>query len=92
MPRKLRMEYPGAMYHVLNRGDQQEHIFRADADGELFLETMACAKTDWQVHAYCLMGNHFHLVIETPGPNLVAGVKWLCGVYTKHFNIRHKLS
>jgi len=81
------------MYHVLNRGDQREDIFRTDADRELFLETFAeaCAKTDWQVHAFCLMRNHFHLVIETPRPNLVAGMKWLCGVYTKRFNIRHKL-
>ena len=50
----------------------------------------ACAKTGWQIHAYCLMRNHFHLVIETPSANLVAGMKWLLGVYTKRFNIRHK--
>jgi putative transposase len=90
---QARIEYPGAMYHVLNRGDQREDIFRTEADRELFLETFtqACAKTDWQVHAYCLMRNHFHLAIETPRPNLVAGMKWLCGVHTKRFNIRHKL-
>ena len=93
MPRKLRIEYPGAMYHVMNRGDQRDDIFRTDQDRELFLETLteACAKTDWEVHAYCLMSNHFHFVLETPRPNLVAGMKWLCGVYTKRFNIRHKL-
>ena len=50
----------------------------------------ACAKTGWQIHAYCLMRNHFHLVIEIPSANLVAGMKWLLGVYTKRFNIRHK--
>jgi len=50
-----------------------------------------CGKTEWQVHAYCLMRNHFHLVLETPQPNLVLGMKWLLGVYTKRFNIRHKL-
>jgi putative transposase len=93
VPRKLRIEYPGAIYHVLNRGDQREDIFRTDTDRELFLATLseACRKTDWEVHAFCLMRNHFHLVLETPKGNLVAGMKWLCGVYTKRFNIRHKL-
>jgi REP element-mobilizing transposase RayT len=93
MPRKLRVEYPGAIYHVMNRGDRREDIFKDDHDRERFLATLgeACAKTAWQVHAYCLMGNHFHLVIETPQANLVAGMKWLLGVYTKRFNIRHKL-
>ena len=67
MSRKLRIEYPGAMYHVMNRGDQREDIFRDDHDRQNFLATLgeACAKTEWQVHAYCLMRNHFHLVLET---------------------------
>ena len=93
MSRKLRIEYPGAMYHVMNRGDQREDIFRDDQDRQKFLSTLgeACAKTEWQVHAFCLMRNHFHLVLETPQPNLVFGMKWLLGVYTKRFNIRHKL-
>ena len=93
MPRQLRLEYPGAIYHVLNRGDRREDIFEDDQDRERFLATLAqaCRKTEWQVHAWCLMGNHFHLVVETPQPNLVAGMKWLLGVYTKRFNIRHKL-
>ena len=84
MSRKLRMEYPGAMYHVMNRGDQREDIFRDDEDRQSFLSTLgeACGKTEWQVHAYCLMRNHFHLVLETPQPNLVFGMKWLLGVYT----------
>jgi putative transposase len=92
MPRKLRLEYAGAIYHVMNRGNRRENIFRSQADRELFLATLteACGKTQWQVHAYCLMRNHFHLVLETPQPNLVAGMKWLLGVYTKRFNIRHK--
>jgi hypothetical protein len=57
MSRKLRIEYPGAMYHVMNRGDQREDIFRDDEDREKFLITLgeACAKTEWQVHAYCLI-------------------------------------
>ena len=80
------------MYHVMNRGDRRQDISRDDDERQRFLSTLgeACQKTEWQVQAYCLMRNHFHLVIETPQPNLVAGMKWLLGVYTKRFNIRHK--
>jgi len=93
MARKLRVEYPGAIYHVMNRGDRREPIFRDDADRQRFLETLgeACVKTGWQVHALCLMSNHFHLVVETPRANLVAGMKWFLGTYTSRFNRRHKL-
>ncbi len=93
MARKIRIEYPGAIYHVMNRGDRREAIFKDDLDRRRFLATLgeACAKTDWQVHAYCLMGNHFHLIVETPQPNLVAGMKWFLGTYTSRFNRRHKL-
>jgi len=68
MSRKLRIEYPGAMYHVMNRGDQREDIFRDDENRQRLLSTLgeACGKTDWQVQAYCLMRNHFRLVLETP--------------------------
>ncbi len=93
MARKLRVEYPGAVYHVMNRGDRREPIFRDDKDRVLFLETLAeCwGKTGWEVHALCLMSNHFHLVVETPKANLVAGMKWFLGTYTGRFNRRHKL-
>jgi putative transposase len=93
MARKLRVEYPGAIYHIMNRGDRREEIFRDDKDRERFLETLGetCAKAGWQVHALCLMGNHFHLVVETPQGNLVAGMKWFLGTYTARFNRRHKL-
>ncbi|MBU6402951.1 MAG: transposase, partial [Verrucomicrobia bacterium] len=93
MARKLRIQYAGAVYHVMNRGDRREAIFHDDQDRRRFLETLgeACAKTGWQVHAYCLMPNHFHLVVETPRPNLVAGMKWFLGTYTSRFNHRHKL-
>jgi REP element-mobilizing transposase RayT len=93
MARKLRVEYEGAIYHVINRGDRREPIFRDDSDRRLFLETLgqACAKTGWQVHAYCLMDNHFHLVLETPQANLVTGMKWFLGTYTARFNRKHKL-
>jgi REP element-mobilizing transposase RayT len=84
MARKLRVQYPGAIYHVMNRGDRREPIFRDDLDHRRFLVTLSetCAKTGWQVHAYCLMSNHFHLVIETPQADLVAGMKWFLGTYT----------
>ena len=93
MARKLRVEYPGALYHVMNRGDRQEAIFRDDLDRQRFVETLGecCAKTGWQVHAYCLMPNHFHLVVETPQANLVTGMKWFLGTYTSRFNRRHKI-
>jgi REP element-mobilizing transposase RayT len=92
MARKLRLQYPGALYHVMNRGDRREPIFRDDHDRKLLLETLgeSCEKTDWLVHAWCLMNNHFHLVVETPRANLVAGMKWLLGTYTSRFNRRHK--
>lgn len=93
MARKLRVEYPGAIYHVMNRGDHREPIFVDDQDRQRFVATLgeACAKTSWQVHALCLMPNHFHLVVETPQPNLVAGMKWFLGTYTARFNRRHKV-
>ena len=92
LPRQLRIEYHGAIYHVMNRGDHRQPIFRDDLDHKHFLTTLAevCTKTDWQVHAFCLMGNHFH-VVETPSANLVAGMRWFLGTYTARFNRRHKL-
>ena len=93
MARKLRVEYAGAIYHVMNRGDRHEPIFRDEADRQRFVETLgeAAVRSGWQVHAYCLMSNHFHLVVETPQPTLVAGMKWFLGTYTGRFNRRHKL-
>jgi REP element-mobilizing transposase RayT len=87
------VEYPGALYHVMNRGDRREPIFLDDVDRKRFVETLgeACVRSGWQVHAYCLMPNHFHLVVETPQPTLVAGMKWFLGTYTGRFNRRHKL-
>ena len=92
MPRKLRVEYPGAIYHVMSRGDRREDIFFDDVDRHDFIKTLAeaCQKTDWQVHAFCLMRNHYHLVVETPQANLVAGMQWFLGVYTHRFNHRQK--
>src|SRR6266545_970065 len=93
MARKLRIQYPGAVYHVMNRGERRESIFHDNDDRQRFIETLGevCGKTGWQVHAYCLMPNHFHLVLETPRSNLVAGMKWFLGTSTARFNRRHKL-
>lgn len=94
MARPLRIEYAGAIYHVLSRGDRREAIVRDDADRELFLDILerTCRRTGWQIHAYCLMSNHFHLVAETPRSNLSAGMQWFLGSYTQQFNRRHRLS
>jgi len=91
--RKIRVQYEGAVYHVMSRGDHREVILRGDRDRELFVDALGqcCRRTGWQVHALCLMPNHFHLVVETPQANLVEGMKWLLGVYTSRFNRRHKL-
>jgi REP element-mobilizing transposase RayT len=88
MARKLRVQYPGAIYHVMNRGDRREAIFIEDEDRYLFLETLgeACEKTDWRVDAWCLMSNHFHLVTETPRGDQVTGMQCFLGVYTNRFN------
>ena len=93
MARKLRIEYEGAIYHLINRGDRREEIFLEDDDRRLFLKTLgeACQKTDWRIHAYCLMSNHFHVVVETPKANLCAGMGWFLGTYTTRFNRRHQL-
>ena len=93
MPRQLRIQFPGAIYDVMSRGDRREDIFLNDADRQDFLKILAeaCLKTGWQVHAYCLMNDHFHLVIETPAPNLVEGMRWLLSAYTIRLNRRHKL-
>lgn len=93
MPRQLRIEYAGAIYHVLSRGDRRKAIFLDDVDRQDFLKTLAetCQKTGFEVHAYCLMPNHFHLVVETPRANLVAGMRWCLSTYTIRLNHRHQL-
>lgn len=92
MPRKPRIEYPGAIYHVMSRANGKGNIFESDVDRQDFVKTLAetSEKTGFIVHAYCLMRNHFHLVVETPNGNLVAGMRWLLSAYTLRFNPRHK--
>lgn len=92
MARRVRVEYSGAVYHLLNRGNRCETIFRDEEDRQRFIATLGevCGKTGWQVHALCLMNKHFHLVVETPQANLVARMKWFGGTYTGRFNRRHQ--
>jgi REP element-mobilizing transposase RayT len=80
------------MYHVMSRGDRRERIFLDDVDRQDFIKTLAeaCQKTAWRVHAYCLMPNHYHVVLETPEPNLVAGMAWLQSTYTIRLNHRRR--
>ena len=94
MPRRPRIEYKGALYHVLCRGDRREAIFLTDEDRELFLETLgqACERTGWSVHSYVLMDNHYHLLLETPQGGLVEGMRWFQTTYTARFNARHRMS
>ena len=92
MPRKPRLEYAGAVYHVMSRGNHLQKVFRGDEDCGIFLETLgeACGRAGWRVHAYVLMGNHYHLLLETPEPNLVVGMQWVQSTYTKRFNAAHR--
>ena len=92
MARPLRIEYDGALYHVTSRGNEGKAIFRDAADRESFLATLfqVAGRFHWICHAYCLMNNHYHLVIETPDGNLSKGMRQLNGVYTQAFNRRHR--
>ena len=91
MARPLRIQYPGAVYHVTSRGNAGQPIFKDDRDREEFLVTLrrVTDRYRWRCHGYCLMRNHYHLVIETPEGNLVLGMRQLNGVYTQTFNRRH---
>lgn len=88
MARPLRLEFAGALYHVTSRGDRREDIYENNHDRHMFLSVLdsVCANYNWVCHAYCLMGNHYHLLIETPEANLSKGMRQLNGVYTQRFN------
>ncbi len=92
MARPLRIEYPGALYHVTSRGNEKKRIFKNDFDYILFLQTLAeVVKThNWICYAYCLMPNHFHLLIKTLDANLSSGMRNLNGIYTQRFNNKHR--
>lgn len=91
MTRPLRIEYPGALYHITSRGNGYNKIFIEDEDRENFLKILAgtVSKYDWLCYAYCLMDNHYHLLVETPCGNLSKGMRHLNGIYTQLFNSNH---
>src|SRR3989338_74178 len=92
MSRPLRIEYAGAVYHITSRGNEKKAVFKDDSDRETFLKALAQVnkRYNWLCHAYCLMDNHYHLLIETPDGNLSLGMRQLNGVFTQRFNNRHK--
>jgi putative transposase len=92
MARPLRLEFAGAVYHLTSRGNARQKVFFTDADRQLFLDTLArlISRYGWICHAYCLMANHYHLLVETPKPNLSLGMRQLNGIYTQSFNRRHQ--
>lgn len=91
MSRQLRIQFPGALYHVTSRGDGRETIYVDDRDRIAFLDVLAltCERFNWACHSYCLMSNHYHLLVETPDANLSLGMRQLNGMYTQRFNRRH---
>lgn len=92
MARPLRLEYAGALYHIMARGDGGRRVFESAEDSKIFLALLGrvCARCGWRVHAWVLMGNHYHLLVETPEANLVAGMKWLMSVFSQGWNLRRK--
>lgn len=91
MSRPLRIEFSGALYHVTSRGDGQKNIYLNHQDRQDFMSIIGdvCGRFNWTVHAYCLMDNHYHLLIETPDGNLSHGMRQLNGVFTQRFNRNH---
>jgi REP element-mobilizing transposase RayT len=88
MARKLRLEYEGAVYHVIARGNYRADVFGEERTKAAFLKCLgqACEKSGWVVHAWCVMSNHYHLCLETPQPNLVEGMRWLQATFCLRFN------
>jgi len=88
--RQLRVQFPGALYHLTSRGNERKRIYRVQADRDLFLELLGLSvgRYGWLCHGYCLMGNHYHVVVETPRANLSAGMQYLNGRYAQRFNRR----
>jgi len=92
MSRPLRLEYPNALYHITSRGDDRSSIFLDDEDREMFMAFLEneVIQQRWICYAWCLMNNHYHLLIETPEANLSRGMQRLNGRYTQSFNRRHE--
>jgi len=91
MARQVRIQYPGAIYHVMARGDRREAIYEGDGDREVFFKTLGegCERSGFVVHAYVLMDNHYHLLLETPEANLSQGMGWLQNAFTRRMNVIH---
>lgn len=91
MARPLRIEFPGAVYYLISYGNGGQNVFLDSHDGQEWLKVFenVCKRFKWICYAYCLMGNHYELVIETPEPNLSKGMRQLNGVYTQDFNRKH---
>lgn len=92
MARSLRLQYPGAFYHVIARGGGRGAIFRDDEDRRFFVQSLeqACSMTGWRVHAWVLLDDHYHLFLQTPEPNLVPGMSWLQNALTRRHNLRYR--
>ena len=92
MPRRIRVQFEGAVYHVMARGNERAEISRDDQDRQRFLETLgeAVAQFGLRLQAYCLMPNHYHLLLGTPRANLSRALAWLQSTYTARFNVRHR--
>jgi REP element-mobilizing transposase RayT len=88
MARKLRLEFPGAIYHVINRGNYRTWLFKAETTKQAFEVCLfaACERSGWRLHAFVVMGNHYHLALGTPQGNLVAGMQWLQSTFANRFN------
>ena len=94
MARPLRIQYPGAFYHVTSRGNERKKVFKSQRDREKFLEYLESStqRYDAVIHAYCLMDNHYHLLLETPLGNLSQIMQHINGAYTTYFNVKRKRS
>ncbi|MEO6848024.1 MAG: transposase [Chthoniobacterales bacterium] len=94
MPRQQRIEYKGATYHVMSRGERRQRIYEDEEDRRIWIRTLgeSCERTGWRVYAWVQMDNHYHLVLKTPEANLVRGMQWLQTTFTVRMNVRHRQS
>lgn len=94
MSRPIRLEFPDALYHITSCGERRENIYDDDADREAFLKIFSkvIEQNNWYCYSYCLMNNHYHLLVQTPDVNLSKGMRPLNGIYTQYYNCRHGLT
>ena len=92
MARSLRVEYPGAVYHVLNRGNYRKPVFGTPQTRDAFIRCLfqACQRCGWRLYAFCILSNHYHIALETPEGNLSVGMQWLQSTFANRFNRAHK--